>query len=1184
MRPKYKLQHYNMPKKETVKAEEIAQWQQAENETRAKLPRGVKLIRTLRGHTDQICDIEWSPNGALIATSSSDGDIRLWNFKTGDCVRVLSGHKGGTTELAFEARGKVLASGSWDQTIRLWDVDKGLLLQKLVGHEDGVFSIAINSRDGILASASLDSTIKLWELNTGRLLRTIRDVGGFINCIRFEPSGQSLICGGNEGRISVLDVNSGRIVRHFDGHTDAIATIAIEPEGETVASSSDDRTVRIWELSTGRSLRTLEGHTSRVNGVAYRHNGSLVASVDFEGVVRLWNTNTGDCIAMIQTSMSKPIVAGLAFHPNKPLIAFSLIEGGVSEGLGENVIIICALDLDVLLGQAAATVTYTSAKIVIVGESNVGKSYLAHRIATGKPPETGAIESTHGMKFWPMQPPSNAVSGLAHCPKSPFIAKLFGSSTEIGDNNRRDVVLWDMGGQEEYRLIHQLFLHDTTVALILLDPTRGAAAYREVEAWNKSLEKQLRGRAAVKLLVGAKVDKPADIIDHQRLEKLCKECGFAEYCETSALTGRGIDELCEAVARAIDWDRLGKTSRPELFQRIRDEIEARRKGGEVVLRVSVLERSLLQQDAELQTVLNAAVQSLVSQNVVKLSDRELRLHMRPSTRLALPKATGRAAEIVRRVYDCIDACFFRRDFQVKIDELSHSVISKDVAAVTEQLATQGVIARSRFSTGTPVLVLQVQEIERYAGSLILAARKNPRGVPALELSALAHAKFSLPGISKKNRLPREQEKPVIECTVQLMLEHGICFQHEGLLIFPSLFVATVEASDERLSHAISLYYDFAGAIDNIYASLVASLVLAKEFGKVRLWSDRAEFEVKSRGLCGLRKVGRPGGFAHVDLYFEAETPERQRKEFVSFVEDHLVRYGVEIREHVAISCACGHEFAEETLRQRIARSEKDVLCPVCESRHSLTEGAAMVREQDPKIQHHTWVLRTQLEKLREKVTMEVVQGLAKAEEILPTSAPIRILHLSDLHFTRETPVIARLQWLLDDLKRSGGLGVEHLDYLVVSGDFTDKGVKEGFEKAYEFVSLLTQSFGLSAERCIFVPGNHDVSDIHEAYEWRETTEGLDNGEWLKQGEIYLVRDNKKYPLRLKAFDSFYHKFLQKPYPLDFAAQGFAIPFWETGLQFIALNSCWQIDQFNRKRSGVNVEAIANALIESRILE
>lgn len=38
-----------------------------------------------------------------------------------------------------------------------------------------------------------------------------------------------------------------------------------------------------------------------------------------------------------------------------------------------------------------------------------------------------------------------------------------------------------------------------------------------------------------------------------------------------------------------------------------------------------------------------------------------------------------------------------------------------------------------------------------------------------------------------------------------------------------------------------------------------------------------------------------------------------------------------------------------------------------------------------------------------------------------------------------------------------------------------------------------------------------------------------------------------------------------------------MPFWEAGVQFLVLNSCWQIDRFDRKRSGVHLEAVANAI-------
>lgn len=1144
-----------------------------------KLPTGVTLRTVLSEHLLAVLGVAFDPRGGLLASGSYDQTVKLWDLASNRLVRSLDGHRGAVNSVAFDRQGGILASASDDNTVRLWDVTSGRLLRSLEGHSRAVTSVAFDPQGGTFASGSQDRTVKLWDVASGRLLRSLGGRQGAINSVTFDPQGRTLASASHDGLVQVWDAINGRLVSFFAGdrgsnlsfsfrlkdktlasettdHTpkidegqadllrslglnlSSVYGVAFNRHGTTLASASADNTVKLWGLARSKLLRTLEGHTGRVEAIAFSPDGSLLASMSSDHTIRLWSCETWETVAVIPvgTSTHRRIPV-LAFHPDerleRPVLATATSSATEPYFDPGHHIELYEIDVGVLLGRhSTSAVSYTSSKVVLVGESNAGKSYLAHRLATGLAPADGAILSTHGMAFWRLEASQRNSDGFPanNQPRLPeaHADKLFGSHIENDRWHRRDIVLWDMGGQEEYRLVHQLFLHDTTVALVLLDPTRGATAFKEVETWNKSLEKQLRGRAAVKLLVGAKQDHASQMVDRDAIERLRRDCGFANYIETSALTGRGVEDLCTQIGQAIDWKNLCETSRTELFQAIRDEIETRRQRGQVVVPFDDLDRELHSRE-------NAEAFSLLHHEIALSSDAE---------------AGTRA-----------------------------------LATVCSHLAQQGMIARASTSTGKDVLILRIEQIERYAGSLILAARANRcnRGVPALELRTIAQEQFRFPGIVEGDRLPRTDETAVVECTVQLLLQHGICFQHEGLLIFPSLFAASPDFSAGTQQHAVSLYYDFAGAIDNIYASLVAWLVLAKEFGKVRLLADRAEFEVADSGLYGLRKVTRPGGFAHVDVYFDERTPIRKRQEFTSFVEDHLATHGVEVREHVAIKCSCGEEFAEETIRRRIARGDHDVACSVCDTRHSLAEGATAVREKNPEIAQHTWALRTRVEHDREEVTRTAIQTIGRAEAI-KSDDPIRILHLSDLHFTKDTPVSARLQWLLDDLQRRhpDGLGFKTLDYLVISGDFTDRGSEAGLEKAYDFVSGLAREFGLSAERCMFVPGNHDIVDRLDAYKRHKDESGLKEGEWFREGKLVMGRDAERYPFRFEPFSkSFYHKFLQRPYPLDYVQQGISVSFWDTGIQFLLFNSCWQIDEFHRDRSGLHAESVAHAIRQAQ---
>lgn len=57
----------------------------------------------------------------MLASSSNDQTIRLWDSVRGDLWGTLTGHSQGAIPVVFSPDGQLLASGSRDGTIRLWD-------------------------------------------------------------------------------------------------------------------------------------------------------------------------------------------------------------------------------------------------------------------------------------------------------------------------------------------------------------------------------------------------------------------------------------------------------------------------------------------------------------------------------------------------------------------------------------------------------------------------------------------------------------------------------------------------------------------------------------------------------------------------------------------------------------------------------------------------------------------------------------------------------------------------------------------------------------------------------------------------------------------------------------------------------------------------------------------------------
>ncbi|KAK1576270.1 hypothetical protein Q3G72_012551 [Acer saccharum] len=108
----------------------------------------------------QFVSLAADQSGEVICAGTLDSfAIFVWSMKTGRLLDILSGHEGPVHGMAFSPTNAILASSSWDKTIRLWDVFEGKGSVKPFPHTHDVLRVVYHPDGKQLACSTLDGQI-----------------------------------------------------------------------------------------------------------------------------------------------------------------------------------------------------------------------------------------------------------------------------------------------------------------------------------------------------------------------------------------------------------------------------------------------------------------------------------------------------------------------------------------------------------------------------------------------------------------------------------------------------------------------------------------------------------------------------------------------------------------------------------------------------------------------------------------------------------------------------------------------------------------------------------------------------------------------------------------------------------------------------------------------------------------
>ncbi|MCH5238142.1 MAG: hypothetical protein J1E95_10160 [Muribaculaceae bacterium] len=180
--------------------------------------------------------IDISEDGSMIAAVLSDGNIELYDYKTGNKTKTLKGHTNNVSTVVF-LDSNHLMSGSRDQNVIIWDIAKGEALDKQWQHRKNVKSLRRSNDGRFVVSASNDGTAIVWQYGDDYELEQVRKVKhgpNYVNDAMLSGDNKFLVTVSGDGDVKIWDTNP-RIPDQIIECKDGGGSVDISPDGKLIA-------------------------------------------------------------------------------------------------------------------------------------------------------------------------------------------------------------------------------------------------------------------------------------------------------------------------------------------------------------------------------------------------------------------------------------------------------------------------------------------------------------------------------------------------------------------------------------------------------------------------------------------------------------------------------------------------------------------------------------------------------------------------------------------------------------------------------------------------------------------------------------------------------------------------------------------------------------------------------------
>jgi serine/threonine protein kinase len=246
-------------------------------------------LYVLRGHSDMVTSVSWSPDGTQLVSGSRDSTARLWLVANENNTLTFSGHRAPVLSTAWSPGGRLVASGGEDKTVQVWDTQGNI--RHTFGNLGVVSSVIWTGSGDRMFVGTLGNGGHELFLNTN--ISTKNVARAFIHALAISPNERYLAAGLDNGNVAITSLQeTPRRVAIYHIHSAAVLSLAWSQDSTKLASGSADTVAKVWDPTTEHVEHVLP-HSGSVNGIAWEPtNTGRLATASGDGSVNIWDVNS----------------------------------------------------------------------------------------------------------------------------------------------------------------------------------------------------------------------------------------------------------------------------------------------------------------------------------------------------------------------------------------------------------------------------------------------------------------------------------------------------------------------------------------------------------------------------------------------------------------------------------------------------------------------------------------------------------------------------------------------------------------------------------------------------------------------------------------------------------------------------------------------------------------------------